>query len=118
MVGTLLESSYLVSPTPSPDRRLPVKLRRYRRRVSAMSYLLSFEKLSKNPKPTQVVIILVAAAVVVCLYFLMSPYQRCMRNARALGALLEARAGVNDSVTSSPNFKATQTQRCTTQTSW
>ncbi|SVD97231.1 uncharacterized protein METZ01_LOCUS450085, partial [marine metagenome] len=48
----------------------------------------------------------------------MSPYQRCMRNARALGALLEARAGVNDSVTSSPNFKATQTQRCTTQTSW
>ena len=35
MVGTLLESSYFVSPTPSSDRRLPAKLRRYQRRVSA-----------------------------------------------------------------------------------
>ena len=35
MVGTLLESSYFVSLTPSPDRRLPVKLRHHRRRVSA-----------------------------------------------------------------------------------
>ncbi len=35
MVGSLLGSSYFVSPAPSPDRRFPAKLRRYRRRVPA-----------------------------------------------------------------------------------
>jgi len=35
MVGTLLESSYFVSPTPSPDRRFLAKLRDHPRRVSA-----------------------------------------------------------------------------------
>tara|TARA_B100000470_G_scaffold208679_1_gene185614 strand:- start:154 stop:522 length:369 start_codon:yes stop_codon:yes gene_type:complete len=122
MVGTLLESSYFVSPAPSPDRRLPVKLRHYRRRISAMSYLLSFEKLSKNAKPTQVVIILVAAAVVVSLYLLMSPYQRCVREARAAGALLEEleeRTGlIFETLTSGPFFESQQKRRCTTETSW
>ena len=49
MFGTLLESSYFVSPTPSPDRRPPVKLRRYWRRVLPMSNSRSLEKISKNP---------------------------------------------------------------------
>ena len=87
-----------------------------------MSYLLSFEKLSKNPKPTQVVIILVAAAVVVSLYLLMSPYQRCVREARAAGALLEEleeQTGLLfETLTNGPFFESEQKRRCTMETSW
>ena len=87
-----------------------------------MNYLLSFKKLSKNPKPTQVVIILVTAAVVVSLYFLISPYQRCVREARAAGALLEEveeQTGlIFETLTRGPFFESQQKQRCTTETSW
>ena len=111
-----------MEPTPAPDRRLPAKLRSYWRKISAMSYLLSFEKLSKNPKPTQVVIIVVAAAVVVSLYLLMSPYQRCVREARAAGALLEEleeQTGLLfETLTNGPFFESEQKRRCTMETSW
>ena len=87
-----------------------------------MSYLLSFEKLSKIPKPTQVVIILVAAAAVVSLYLLMSPYQRCVREARAAGALLEEleqQTGLLfETLTNGPFSESEQKQRCTIETSW
>ena len=87
-----------------------------------MSYLLSFKKLSKSPKPTQVVIILVAAAVVVSLYLLMSPYQRCVREARAGGALLEEleeQTGLLfETLTNGPFFESEQKRRCTMETSW
>lgn len=111
-----------MEPTPAPDRRLPAKLRSYWRKISAMSYLLSFKKLSKSPKPTQVVIILVAAAVVVSLYLLMSPYQRCVREARAGGALLEEleeQTGLLfETLTNGPFFESEQKRRCTMETSW
>ena len=87
-----------------------------------MSYLLSFEKLSKIPKPTQVVIILVAAAAVVSLYLLMSPYQRCVREARAAGALLEEleqQTGLLfETLTNGPFFESEQKPRCTIESSW
>ena len=87
-----------------------------------MSYLLSFEKLSKIPKPTQVVIILVAAAAVVSLYLLMSPYQRCVREARAAGALLEEleqqTGWLFETLTNGPFFESEQTQRCPIAASW
>ena len=87
-----------------------------------MNYLLSFKKLSKNPKPTQVVIILVTAAVVVSLYFLISPYQRCVREARAGGALLEEleeQTGLLfETLTNGPFFESEQKRRCTMETSW
>ena len=87
-----------------------------------MSYLLSFEKLTKIPIPTQVVIILVAAAAVVSLYLLMSPYQRCVREARAAGALLEEleqQTGLLfETLTNGPFFESEQKQRCTIETSW
>ena len=122
MVGPLLESSCLVSPPPSPDRRLPVRLRRYRRRVSALRSVVSGERVGLGARRTQEDIILVAAAVVVSLYLLMSPYQRCVREARAAGALLEEleeRTGlIFETLTSGPFFESQQKRRCTTETSW